>query len=545
MKLAPTLFLLLLFLQLSFAQTIIEDNPPRINQPYSLTITPPTSGDWSFNLICYRQGGEQTYTIVNLVESGSTFRATVPSEFMTERGLEFFVSFSDLVNTINVPAGTNDNNPAIVRINADNYITNRISLPVNTYRMVSVPLQLRSSDIEDVLFDDLGQYDIEKWRLFRWSNIQEEKQTGYQEFPLIPARFVPGNAFWLISEDGGFFDVDSGLTLDASVTQNVFLQTGWNQIGNPFAFNFAWSDVASEGNLQGPYFYDGTEFTIADTLEPWNGYFVFNSGNAVNLNFRTRDGGGGEGEFVKRATEAPVYALNLSASAEGRYRDSHNRIGWNLSGVDTELREPPAISENIQLSILDNDIHYMEKISAEQSFQGSWKLMLKAPPKALTVSIDLTEEGELPADSDIFILDRSRRQALLSKGEMRFTVELQANESRELLLLIGDKEWSDKHSEGIPLLPVDYSLAQNYPNPFNPETVIRYRLNQQTEVSLQVYNLLGQMVKTLVAGSQDVGEHSVRWDGRDSNGYPVSSGVYLYRLTADEFTATRKMMLVR
>lgn len=94
------------------------------------------------------------------------------------------------------------------------------------------------------------------------------------------------------------------------------------------------------------------------------------------------------------------------------------------------------------------------------------------------------------------------------------------------------------------LLPTAY-LAQNYPNPFNPETVISYTLPRDAHVRLDVYNLLGQHVTTLVDEWNPAGANSVSWNGTDRDRRTVSSGVYFYRLTAGEHSYTRKMVLVR
>ena len=98
--------------------------------------------------------------------------------------------------------------------------------------------------------------------------------------------------------------------------------------------------------------------------------------------------------------------------------------------------------------------------------------------------------------------------------------------------------------------PVKFQLFQNYPNPFNPETSIRYQLPPTGQVAastvlLEIYNLLGQKVRTLVKQQQPPGNYTVRWDGRNDLGQQVSSGVYLYRLTAGNFTRVRKMVLLR
>jgi hypothetical protein len=94
-------------------------------------------------------------------------------------------------------------------------------------------------------------------------------------------------------------------------------------------------------------------------------------------------------------------------------------------------------------------------------------------------------------------------------------------------------------------LPRGFELAQNYPNPFNPSTTIGFALPQSAAVSLQVFDINGQLVKTLLNGSRAAGTHRVVWDGTDQSGAGVASGVYLYRLSAGGFTQTRKMMLMK
>jgi hypothetical protein len=94
-------------------------------------------------------------------------------------------------------------------------------------------------------------------------------------------------------------------------------------------------------------------------------------------------------------------------------------------------------------------------------------------------------------------------------------------------------------------VPDDYALYQNYPNPFNPTTRINFDLPEASQVRLAVFNLLGQEVRTLVAGQLPAGRHFVAWDGRDASGQVVGSGLYLYRLQAGDFVSSRKMLLTR
>jgi N-acetylmuramoyl-L-alanine amidase len=93
--------------------------------------------------------------------------------------------------------------------------------------------------------------------------------------------------------------------------------------------------------------------------------------------------------------------------------------------------------------------------------------------------------------------------------------------------------------------PRDFQLFQNYPNPFNPETTISYRLTRPGEVVLRIFNVRGQLVRTLVHETQPAGQYSLRWDSRDDDGQAVASGVYLCHLQVGRRTQHRKMTLMR
>jgi hypothetical protein len=89
-------------------------------------------------------------------------------------------------------------------------------------------------------------------------------------------------------------------------------------------------------------------------------------------------------------------------------------------------------------------------------------------------------------------------------------------------------------------IPVEFVLAQNYPNPANPSTTIEFDLPKSSQVTLKVFNILGEEVATLVSGQLAAGKYTYDWDGSN-----VASGVYLYRIEAEGFVQTRKMILMR
>ena len=94
-------------------------------------------------------------------------------------------------------------------------------------------------------------------------------------------------------------------------------------------------------------------------------------------------------------------------------------------------------------------------------------------------------------------------------------------------------------------IPVKYRVFQNYPNPFNPTTTIPFALVQAAHVKLEIYNLLGQKVRTLVDRKMNPGVHRIEWNGTDDQGNKVSSGVYFYKFQAGDYTKTFKMVLMK
>jgi hypothetical protein len=127
----------------------------------------------------------------------------------------------------------------------------------------------------------------------------------------------------------------------------------------------------------------------------------------------------------------------------------------------------------------------------------------------------------------------------LHSGHIIFGVEAwdTVNMAFSEISIVFNKYITDIEEEN---LPKEFSLFQNFPNPFNPETVIEYELGKGSDVKLEVFDILGRKCLTLVEQYQPIGKHRVSFDGLE-----LSGGVYFYRLTADGFVQTRKMVLLK
>jgi hypothetical protein len=165
----------------------------------------------------------------------------------------------------------------------------------------------------------------------------------------------------------------------------------------------------------------------------------------------------------------------------------------------------------------------------------------RLPILHLLGDVSVTEADEGLVEGEIFSLRIQGRDLVLADTEV---LTWQANQAQELEL-----EFVTSES----LLPKAFALGQNAPNPFNPTTTIAYAIPlhvdgqkiDATQVDLRVFDIRGRVVRTLVTERQAPGRYAVMWDGRDDRGLTVSTGVYFYRLRTEQFTQSRKMMLVK
>ncbi len=164
-------------------------------------------------------------------------------------------------------------------------------------------------------------------------------------------------------------------------------------------------------------------------------------------------------------------------------------------------------------------------IVIEDKSTDSWSLA--------TVLIDYTEVGGTPGFAVVQFVLEDR-----TGGDPP---------SRDAFFIIDDVELSlaTAINDDNPIVPDKSHLYNNYPNPFNPETTIKYHLAKSSQVRLIIYNQLGQVVTTLVNEHQSAGAKTVSWDGMDISGTQLSSGVYIYRIEAGDFVASKKMMLLK
>ncbi len=122
---------------------------------------------------------------------------------------------------------------------------------------------------------------------------------------------------------------------------------------------------------------------------------------------------------------------------------------------------------------------------------------------------------------------------------------MEPDDARELINFITGNTPTDVDNSNQSIIPERFELSQNFPNPFNASTEIKYSLPSKSDMTLSIYNILGQRINLLIDEEKPAGNYSINWDGNDLNGRPTASGIYLYQIKAGDFIETKKMLLLK
>ena len=528
-----------------------EPDTPTVGNALSIFGTVPQLFDATIQELYYRMGGQTTFQMANLTQNSSVYEASLPGNLITIRGIEYYVRFSNGQTDATYPGIDPANNPASIRVNVPRFAPS-IPFEEMTYRMISVPLALTDPSISAVLIDDYGEYDKPNWRLCAY---QEGDNSYYIEYPNLDRTFTPGTAFWLITRSGEGFDVDNGWSMGSSDPYTINLQPGWNQFGHPFGFPVAMANVDIAGNVEPPVYYNGEDYEYGvSVIEPWEGYFI-NNLDATPVTFSVlpiETVNPTEKFSPKTITNAEnEYILQLSARVPGfKLIDTQNYIGLlkeaSTEHDGTDFLEAPPIGDYVRLSVVEDGVRFAGNFKPAGMDGHHWNMELDySLSSEKIVRIGLTETGQLSDNMEVYIFDVDY-QYRISVTNGLFEVRLgKEYPVRHLQIIIGSTDYANKYSDGISLSPLEYTLYQNYPNPFNPQTTINYQTGRRGQVILEIYNILGRKIRTLVNEIQDPGRYSVTWNGLDDSSHAVAAGVYFSRITAAGFKDSKKLVMLQ
>lgn len=493
-------------------------------------------------ILYYRQGGREEFTEISMSHpSDSTYQGQIPASEVSVRGVSYYLRAVDNLGAQSFsPSGA----PAVrhqPRVALGNVVYGS-TLSGGSYRMFAFPFETAGPAWRpSQLADDLGAYDATQWRLFRW-------QSGaYAEYEAVQD-IVPGRAYWIINRNGGTFDLADGRTV-ADSSFHIPLSSGWNMAGTPFNYsvglsevrvysggqNFAINDTANTLTERRMVDYDGSGYVNSTRIEAWHGYWVRALAGGVTLLVPAASA------IDKSATvKYPEgWTLSLEASC-GSYHDRDNRIGITPRGPRDNASEPPAVGPHLSLAAENNGIKLAEDYREGIGQGQCWRFQVDCGVTG-TVELAWEEQGERGWQYAVYDVDAGRA---LTGNSCRYQSDGRGA-PRKFAVLAGSPEFIASEAYRAGLVPTLTLMEKVRPNPFKQTTTIRYQLTTGCRVSLSVYNVLGQRVRTLADGVREAGRHSVVWDGRDGAGRRLGSGVYLCRFEAGGASSTVRMALVR
>jgi hypothetical protein len=537
----------------------------------------PQGTRFEYGSLHYRQGGASEYAIDSLEVGELIPFATMLDSMVGPRGLEYWVDVQTRTSRITDPPVHPESKPATLRVRVQN-VVEPATHPAERYRLLSVPLDFGefAGTLAALLADEpeFGPYDPTRWRAFLYTAANGNIELADDE----RFRPAPGRAYWLISR--GPHQIDTapieGLSTPTGEPQRIVLGRGWNAVGNPFVFPVAWSSVRSSVPLEAPVAFDPRLGTHGDyaaepasVLAPFEGYFVENPSARpetlyvppVEMRVRPAASRSHAGTGRPAAVAADRHSWRLQLALRGAAgQDAGNILGVEPTARDEydalDAREPPAAPGGwVQLCFANDGWDtrpgtYRRDMRAPNDAGHAWDLEVRGATSE-TLLLEPSTEMPLPPDLALALLDLEQGTRMdLRAPDGSFTpyrvLAPAGGRPYRLRVLAGTADWVERQSLEATGLPERFAAQQNSPNPFHHGTRIRFGLPRATHVTLEIFDVQGRRVATLVNRERlPAGWHVRLWDGSAAGGRAAASGVYFYRLRAGDQVVTKRMVLLQ
>ncbi|MFH1311846.1 MAG: FG-GAP-like repeat-containing protein [Candidatus Eisenbacteria bacterium] len=574
------------------------------NRDITVLVSLPDGTEFIEGTLYMRMGGESAYGALALEEPAPLPIGIIPDSLVGARGVEYWVRVLTLTTDLTYPAVDPAAFPAAITVTVPDLQEEEVS-PAGEYRMVTIPLDFGedfTGTLEALLSDQgaFGPYDPMRWRCFRYRPGPDEYEELSDE-TIAWFRPVPGRAFWLISSSASRISTAPvrGYSTATDSAFSIVLETGWNQIGNPFVFPVAWDSLAVSGQPMADVesvlvepavaWHAGEGYTYGvEILEPFRGYWVKNlESRPVTLTVPPRQAGPG-----MTAASAPgalsrggsgwdeTWRIEIVSSC-GDVVDAGNSAGTALgaaTGWDKHDRSEPPMCPGRSMSLyfphqswMDHPGRYTTDIRGVYEALGTGQLEVQLSEEDLwghawifDVAKTFSDAGvadnvllgfdgleTLPEEARVYLIDRKLERIVDLRNEAGYSFHsgerlIVPEEEARFMLLVGSREFINRHDDELPGPPARTALHQNYPNPFGVSTIIRYDLARRDNISLRVYDAAGALVRVLYEGSRGPGRYESVWMGENDSGRRAATGIYFCSFTtATGTTASHKLLLIR
>lgn len=426
------------------------------------------------------------------------------------------------------------------------------------WNLISVPVRPDDESPAAVFGDDFATY-----FLFQYGN-----SGGYT----VPTTVKAGLGYWLGLETGGTFDVYGTANVEEVETA---LLPGWNIISSPFYDDFLTSEVmfrkgeevktgteaATAGWIQNIYYgYTNGAYAPSEELWVWNGYWFSALMEGVYASFDEEDAGlptskSKQKDGIEPETESDLdnWAVPIIA-AVNNVSDNLLAFGASVNATDGfdalyDFAKPPVSPAPDALSTYFEQSgwspyfnRYASDIRAKYEFPQ--------PGKSWSFNVTSKEQGDITLSWDDITAHipeairnnyhfRMTGPGIVSNIDMLTVSSVTFNAETGVVYTFEINSSLTSTGDDVNI-PKEFSLGQNFPNPFNPSTTIAYNVKETAQVTIKVYDMIGNEVATLVDEVKPAGSYNVSFDASK-----LSSGVYLYKMRAGNFVQIRKLVLMK
>jgi hypothetical protein len=488
--------------------------------------------------IYYRKGGNYSYDSVPAsFDADGTFNTTLGGMTLDSNGFEYYVSAFDGVNRVK-----SELRDIPVKVSA---VTDSTTLSSMQWRLFSTPINLLTNDIP-VFVGNIGEYGKD-WKLFQWA------PTGVIdsliEYGPNLNRLTTGFSYWIKSyKTPIYLNSDSGITTPINrCYETVIPARSWAALGNPYLFAVGWQSILdSSGSmaskLVGPYTYEDSAWISPlqiDKLLPWRGYYVYNSGDsAITLRIPSL-------RYLKITGVAKQSVAKYTATLEWivssvRGRDYRNYFGFMTNatpGYDPQYDFPKAGTPQsgcvttwfVNSGFVKVAPRFQTDFSAQENGGAVWSVVVSSLVEDMTYRCEIAGAAALPDGLQCVLVDKHAGTLHdMRTGPYSFTA-IEKEAFRDIELVVGNSDFVGRHTQGLHLPPQKLALSALV---LHGIIIVKFDLPWSatpTPVKLDIFNLQGRLVTTLIKENKAHGSFKVTWDMSRQGG---ASGLYLIRLSA-------------
>ena len=413
----------------------------------------------------------------------------------------------------------------------------RAGAQVEAYQIITVPLTLEDSLVSNVIVENFGSYNKRQYRIFQY-------QAGaHVEFGDGADILGPGEGLWLITRKARNFNSGPGQVVEANARQpyQLTLQQGWNQIGNPYPFSLLWQDILDANPSAAGQVDDFIAYNngyIADNLIPAKrGGFIF-AQSAITLNIPVRKNlninrvnmnlNRAIGALEKPHWVMPIRLVSGSAQANVSAVGMHpladsSRDPWDAAA-------PPRMSDYLELSSPhpEHETQHFARDVVPTQAHYIWEMELRSSLGESEVQLQWDQLAPSQGDKQLILFDVEHQWAV-PMAERESYLSISDQEIRQFRIYYGDEAFLAKT-----LKPDWIHLGWAYPNPVAQGDGVLIPVSMPEgatyQLSLTLMDLHGREIRRLSPQALPGGFHTLKWDGRDEQGQPLASGLYLYQL---------------